>query len=212
MVLAAVEWTDFLSVGALVFTVASFWWIYLRRGPLKVTTPDTYASAVTESQLRLRFPLVIFNTGAATVVVENLRLVVEGQELEWITLRRSLRPTSKDVLDFAAPFTIEGRKARELFAEFGEAAPSWRPDLGCSYPMRIERKVGAQWKPLLEFDWWAPQNDLEAYTAHRNTPPEELRLAPGEGEDLRPSRQTVARRRADAPSPTPRRRSQAGDD
>jgi hypothetical protein len=74
VVLAAeLEWTDLVPVGALVFTVASFWWIWLRRGRL---------TAVTSSELRIRFPLVIYNTGTRAIVIENLRLVVEGHELD----------------------------------------------------------------------------------------------------------------------------------
>lgn len=43
--IAAADWSDFVPVGALVFTVASFWWIYLRRGRLKATPPHVYSSS-----------------------------------------------------------------------------------------------------------------------------------------------------------------------
>jgi hypothetical protein len=169
MVLAAeLEWTHLVPVGALVFTVASFWWIWLRRGRLTAAAPHTYSSAVTASHLRIRFPLVIYNTGARAIVIENLRLVVEGHELEWISLRRTVRPMPEDVLDFAAPFHVPGREARQVFAEFGEGPPSWRPELGASYPVRIERKVRGRWATLVEFEWWAPNNDPDAYITHRN--------------------------------------------
>src|SRR5690242_3321063 len=106
-----VAWTDLLPVGALLFTVASFWWIWLRRGRLVVAAPQAYASAVTASQLRIRFPLVIYNTGARAIIVENLRFVIEGYELGWISTRRTIRPMPDDVLDFAAPFPVAGREA-----------------------------------------------------------------------------------------------------
>lgn len=169
MVLAAdVEWTDLLPIGALVFTVASFWWIWLRRGRLTVAPPHTYSSAVTTTQLRIRFPLVIYNTGARAITVENLRLVIEGHEFEWISVRRTVRPMPDDVIDFAAPFPVAGREARQIFVEFGEEQPQWRPDIDASYSARIDRKHGDKWKALAEFTWWAPKNDLGSYITHRN--------------------------------------------
>lgn len=171
MVLAAdVDWTDFVPVSAVVLTLASFWWIWLRRGQLTVAPPHSYASTVSGAQLRIRFPLVIYNTGARAIIVENLRLVVEGHVLEWISLRRTIRPMPDDVLDFAAPFPVAGREARQVFVEFGEDAPPWRPELGASYSVKIERKTGDRWKTLVEFTWWAPKNDPGPYIAHRNAP------------------------------------------
>lgn len=179
MLATSLDWTDLVPVGALVFTVASFWWIYLRRGRLRATPPHVYASSTTSAKVRIRLPLVIFNTGAAAIVVEDLRLVVDGHELEWISLRRTIRPMTDDVLDFAAPFAIAGREARQIFAEFGQAPAPLVPELGASYPARIDRKIGGKWKPLLEFEWWAPKNDPGPYIAHRNSP--DRGAAPVEG-------------------------------
>lgn len=160
----------FVPVGALVFTVASFWWIYLRRGRLRLTTPDTYASSLTAAKVRVRFPLVIFNTGAAAIVIGNLRLIVDNHELEWISVRRSVRTFSDDFVDFAAPFAIAGREASRVIAEFGDDQPPWVPELGRSYRVRIDRKVGDRWKRLGEFDWWTPAKDPGPYIGHRNAP------------------------------------------
>lgn len=168
MLLAAADWSDFVPVGALVFTIASFWWIYLRRGRLRVAVPSTYASAVTGSTLRVRFPLVIFNSGAAAIVVDSLRLVVEEHELEWISTRSTLRPKPEDFLDFASPFAIRGREAYEVFAEFGDDGKTWHPELGQTYRVRIDWKDSARWKELIEFDWHGPDHDIAPYIAHRN--------------------------------------------
>ena len=170
MLATDIDWTDFVPVGALVFTVASFWWIWLRRGRLTAAPPHTYASAATSTQLRIRFPLVIYNTGARALIVENLRLVVEGHDFEWISVRRTVRPMPDDVLDFAAPFSIAGREARQVFAEFGADPPPWQPELEASYVAKIERKSDGRWKTLVEFTWWAPKNDPGSYIAHRNAP------------------------------------------
>ena len=159
-----------VAVLALFFTVTSFWWIHLRRGRLRVTAPATFAGGMDVQQLRVRFPLVIFNTGAAAITIENLRLLIDGHEEEWISFRRTLRPTQGDFVDFAAPFAVGGREARQVFVEFGESPPSWRPEPARSYPARIDRLVGKRWKPLIAFTWWAPKDGLGHYIAHRNTP------------------------------------------
>jgi hypothetical protein len=50
-----------ISVLALAFTVASFWWLHARRGALTATRPRAYAFL---DRVRLRLPLAFFNTGA----------------------------------------------------------------------------------------------------------------------------------------------------
>lgn len=37
-------------------------------------------------------------------------------------------------------------------------------------PARIDWKLDGKWKPLLEFEWWAPKHDPGSYIAHRNAP------------------------------------------
>jgi hypothetical protein len=57
---------------ALVFTVASFWWIQVRRGRIQTYAPHSFAAAVTTDMIRIRLPLVFYNTGARAIVVQNL--------------------------------------------------------------------------------------------------------------------------------------------
>lgn len=163
-------WSDLVSVGALGFTVASFWWIYLRRGHLRTPAPDTYAAGVRASVLRIRFPLVFVNTGAATLSVESLRMVVEGHALEWVSVHRSIRPLKDDFVDLAAPFIVRGRDATRLFVEFGGDGSRWSPEPRRRYRVQIEQKIGDRWKPLVEFDWHSPRDRLSSYIAHRNRP------------------------------------------
>lgn len=159
---------DLVPVLALVFTVASFWWIYLRRGRLSASAPDSYASVLSESMTRIRLPLVIYNSGAATLVVDSLRLVIEDHQFEWISVRESLKPHEDDFVDFAAPFPVGGRGARRIFAEFGENPPVWSVGPGRTYQVRVEHRAGDRWKELATFNWSAPNHDLKAYIAHRN--------------------------------------------
>jgi hypothetical protein len=120
----------------------------------------------------------------------TFRLVVEDQELEWISLRRTVRPMPEDVLDLAPPFHVPGREARQVFAEFGEDPPSWQPELGVSYPVRIERKVRGRWATLVDFEWWAPKNDpgRTSRTGTRPEQPHPARTPPPSRERLRSAR------------------------
>ncbi len=49
----------FIAVLALLFTVASFWWLHARRGHLVGNRPGEFAMALTPEQSRFRFGLVI---------------------------------------------------------------------------------------------------------------------------------------------------------
>src|SRR6266496_3174530 len=59
---------------ALVFTIGSFWWLNARQGRLKSFEPQSFAACRTPDILRLRFPLVFYNTGAKPIVVQDMRL------------------------------------------------------------------------------------------------------------------------------------------
>lgn len=164
-----------IAVFALVFTVASFWWLHARKGKLEVARPHAYAFA---SKVRLRLPLAFYNTGAKALIVANLRVQVEDDpsrsQLAWITTRATLRPEEDDGLAYATPFAVEGRSAREVFAEFGDAF-GWSPSAGSYRRLRLEAVIHPdhEWVELAAFDWWAPPPGaaVTAYIAHRNEPP-----------------------------------------
>jgi hypothetical protein len=160
-----------ISVFALLLTLATFWWVFLRRGRLVTAAPDTYATPPGPT-LRLRFPFVLLNTGAVPIVVADLRLVVDGtHEFHWSSVRSKVSPSMDDFVDAAAPFAVKGRDAVQVFVEFGQVPPEWRPEPAKVYPIRLETKDHqGRWRPVIEFDWWAPiRADLMTATvAHRN--------------------------------------------
>jgi hypothetical protein len=160
-----------IPVLALAFTVAAFWWIFLRRGTITTAAPDTYATPQGPT-LRLRFPFVLLNTGAIPLVVADLRLIVDGvHEFHWSSVRKKISPSMDDFLDAAAPFAVKGRDAVQLFAEFGQVPPEWRPEPGQSYPVKLEAKdQSGHWRQVIEFDWWSPVrvDQMTATVAHRN--------------------------------------------
>lgn len=106
----------FIAVLALLFTVGSFWWLHARPGRLVGNRPGEVALAITPQQSRFRFGLVLYNTGARTLVVEELRLriIEDDRALEWITTRDRLRPTSDERIDFCCALPVDGRRAVPL--------------------------------------------------------------------------------------------------
>lgn len=160
-----------IPVLALIFTVTAFWWVFMRPGRLSVSPPATYATPPGPT-LRLRLPLVLVNRGAMPYVVADLRLVVNGvHAFHWSSVRSKVSPAIDDFVDAAAPFCVKGRDARQVFVEFGQVPPEWRPQPGGSYPVRVEAKNQAgRWRRLVEFEWFAPSKaDLMASNvAHRN--------------------------------------------
>ena len=68
----------FISTLALLFTIFSFWWMNWRRGKIIVGPPRSFA-ATSKSQddlLIIQLPLVFYNDGAASQVIQNLRLTL----------------------------------------------------------------------------------------------------------------------------------------
>ncbi|NYD52046.1 hypothetical protein BJY14_008029 [Actinomadura luteofluorescens] len=157
-----------VALGALLFTVLSFWLLNARPGRLKSYEPHTFA-AILGSAVRIRLPLVLHNTGALPIIVQNLRLCVpDDAPLLWITTRSQLKPASSDNHQFASVFHVPGRTAKEVFVEFGRDDPLAAKD----YPVRVEVKLAHkdQWQPLVSFLLLAGQAGQPAYITYSNDP------------------------------------------
>jgi hypothetical protein len=167
-----------VAVLALLFAVASFWWLNARTGSLTATEPRAYAYGGSGPGLRVRFPFAFFNDGARALIVEDMRIVIDadpgGRELRWVTTRDRLRPEPDDGFAFATPFSISGRAAREVIAEFEPAsALHWSPPPDAKHRLRLRAHVHpkGEWVELLAFDFWPPPEDSRTqYLAHRNEP------------------------------------------
>lgn len=144
-----------ISVMALLFTIASFWWLHARPGNLRTYEPTTWAAYVARERSAIRLPLVLHNEGAATVVVSGLRLRFPGGQeiMAWEWTRTRVDPRGDDVQDVTAPFSIPGRQTKELVAEFVGQFPGVVPE-----PRAHEVVIEAQcslhhgWRPVLAFD------------------------------------------------------------
>jgi hypothetical protein len=166
-----------ISVCALLFTVGSFWWINAREGRLESFEPHTYAAAITPERVRIRFPLVLYNTGAIPIVVQNLRLRFPGvpgsaRPLAWVASRGQIKPEAEDDHGFPAVFSVAGRTAHQMFPEFGAPALGFTLDAR-DYRALIEVKLGhkKEWQRLLKFTFRAGHiAEPGFYITYDNTP------------------------------------------
>lgn len=160
-----------ISLFALGFTIAAFWWLHARRGSLIATAPRVYAFS---DAMRLRLPLVFYNSGARALIVDDLRVLVEEEPLRkplrWVTTRGMLRPDANDGHTFATPFAVEGRTTHDVIVEF---EGDWALVATNSYVLRVQAQVhpSEDWQDVVAFRWWAPPAELmKQYIAHRNEP------------------------------------------
>lgn len=144
-----------ISVMALLFTISSFWWLHARPGKLTTYEPTTWASYVGHDRSALRLPLVLHNTGAASLVVIALRVrfVESGESMAWEWTRTQVDPKEDDVQDVTAPFAVTGRETRELVAEFVGSFPGIVPEPR-AHPVVVEARssVNEDWHKVLAFD------------------------------------------------------------
>lgn len=162
---------------ALVFTVGSFWWINARRGVLQSWEPHSFAAAVLPSVLLIRLPLVLYNTGAKPIVVQDLRLAFPDEPssvipLPWRTSRKHLDPNQDDDPHLPAVFAVPGRTAGQYFIEFGCPLPGFPLELK-DYRVRIEAELGHKrtWQSLLTVTLRVPHIAHPGnYIAYSNSP------------------------------------------
>lgn len=118
----------FVALGALVFTVLSFWWIHERPGRLRLASVPVFAGVWGRRdgapELTLRLPVMLNNTGARARVVEELRLFVPGWHgeaiLEWEHIAETLDPSKGAALtrDFPSPYAIDPRCTSMRYVDF----------------------------------------------------------------------------------------------
>jgi hypothetical protein len=161
---------------ALVFTVASFWWLNARQGRLKSWEPLSFAAGLSQTQSRFRFPIVLYNTGAKPIVVQDFRLSFPDESpsmapLPWTSSRSQLRPENSDELRLPASFAVAGREAEQLFIEFGADLPRYFVPAARDYRVTVEARLGHrdEWQPLVTFIWHGARVTNTAYIAYRNS-------------------------------------------
>ncbi|MCX4515318.1 hypothetical protein OHA27_34370 [Streptomyces sp. NBC_01619] len=154
---SSISGAGLLSICALLFTIASFWWLNARQGRLESWEPHSFAAIVHGSMVRLRLPLILHNTGAKPIVVQDLRLTFPDEPashlpLLWMSSPSRLQPGPDEEPELPAGFIVAGREAQRLFIEF-EAPFSGLVPEARDYKVRIQVRVGHRkgWRSLLTF-------------------------------------------------------------
>jgi hypothetical protein len=182
---------------ALLFTVATFWWLNARLGGLKSWEPQTYALSLSEQFVRIRLPLVMYNTGARPIVVLDMRLrfLKETEVLwpmRWTGTAEELMPKPDDEVVAPAGFAIAGRTAEQLIVGFTVPSPGVVPE-SRDYRVVIEAvlghkkfwqrilRPGKRWQPFVRFTLRIGHTQYSgSYVAYTNAPidlePEHLRV------------------------------------
>jgi hypothetical protein len=146
-----------IGILALVFTIFSFWWMNWRKGKLIVGPPRSYALvAPGEKELLIELPLIFYNNGAATQVIQNLRLKLEQNNKSTIL---NFNNTESDLgssdsnRQWARQFAIEGRKAHSNIFAFNRKHGEFVPSQGkCKATLEGKLYENMEWKEMLIFD------------------------------------------------------------
>ncbi|MEU8910350.1 hypothetical protein [Streptomyces mirabilis] len=174
---SSISGAGLLSICALLFTIASFWWLNARQGRLESWEPQSFAAIVHGSAVRLRLPLILHNTGVKPIVVQDLRLSFPDEPashlpLLWTASPSRLQPGPDEEPELPTGFVVAGREAHQLFLEF-EAPFSWLVPEHRDYKVQIQVRVGHRkgWRSLLTFT--LRTNNIihpDRYTVYNNAP------------------------------------------
>lgn len=183
-----------ISLAALSFTLASFWWLQARRGRLTCFPVQTFSGYLRSDGSALRIPLAIFNDGAVPLVVTDLRFVLttpteERMIMHFRTLRTTLQTDPGDVEDFAHPYHVAGRSVDVRMVEFASHEQPRVLVTGQPVEATVQAQVGhkSRWVDLGSFpmhvETMAHPGNYITYSNQRHVwPPgivEEARVAQG---------------------------------
>jgi hypothetical protein len=171
----------FIACLALAFTIGTFWWLNARQGRLISFEPHSFA-AIAKGQSKVCFPLVLYNTGAIPIVVQDMRLAFPGTPsrfLPWSTTRSQLMAASDDGTDLPAVFSIPSRTAQQKFIEFGGPFDGGVPARDCRVQIDVKLGHRSGWEHLITFTFWATRMEHpHAYIAYHNSPGEAAHPGP----------------------------------
>jgi hypothetical protein len=150
--------TLIISILALIFTIFSFWWMNWRKGDLIVGPPRSFALAAVgeDGLLIIQIPLIFYNNGAATYVVQNLRLTMEqnGKKSSILDFNNTVSDlASSGDRHWARQFAIEGRKAYSDIFVFQKTPGKFVPVQGkCIAILEAKLYENMDWRTILTFD------------------------------------------------------------
>ena len=162
-----------ISCLALAFTIFSFWWMNWRKGQLIVGPPRSYAACLNGSNglIILQLPLVFYNDGAATQVVQNLRLSLEqkNKKSKVLHFNNTLSDLASDSnKKWARQFAIGGRKSYSSIFVFQRSSGNFvfAPEK-CKAILEAKIDKGNLWQVVLTFEIQTPANKINTLNSNR---------------------------------------------
>ena len=146
-----------ISIFALFFTISSFWWMNWRRGKIIVGPPRSFAatSKGEDDLLIVQLPLVFYNDGAASQVIQNLRLtLVQNGNRSAILYFNNTVPdlVNAQTREWACQFAIEGRKSYSSVFVFQRKPGNFIFHKGkCQAILEGKLNNDAKWEEMLTF-------------------------------------------------------------
>lgn len=114
--------SSFIAILALAFSIGSFWWIHARKGSLITYPIIVFGGMINNSQLQIRIPVVIHNTGARPAVIRSLQLRYKDAQgnikvLPSQTFHSAIDPQDSHE-DFAHAYVVPGRSVMTKYVRF----------------------------------------------------------------------------------------------
>lgn len=176
----------FISTLALLFTIFSFWWMNWRRGKIIVGPPRSFAatSKSEDDLLIIQLPLVFYNDGAASQVIQNLRLtLVQNGNRSTILYFNNTVPdlVNAQTREWACQFAVEGRKSYSSVFVFQRKPGNFIFHKGkCQAILEGKLNNDEKWEEMLTFDLQIPAKSVNTMNsgqliAYDNDPDRELK-------------------------------------
>ena len=148
----------FISFLALFFAIFSFWWINQRRGKIIVGPPRSFAatSRSEDGLLIVQLPLVFYNDGAASQVIQNLRLTLSqnGNRSAILYFNNTVPDlVNTQTRKWARQFAVEGCKSYSSVFVFQRQPGNFIFHKGkCQAILEGKLNDGKKWEEILTFD------------------------------------------------------------
>lgn len=163
-----------IAILALLFSVISFWWTHWRRGKIIVSFPVKFGINYTKSNSKLiiELPLVFYNTGAATIIINNLRLNIldANNQIKYLHFNNTFDDLeNNNGRQWGFSFSIEGRKTFSKVFVFMKTGIQFKiPDDKIDYNLELQKNNKYSWVSILK-------GKLETPKLHHKTMYEILR-------------------------------------
>jgi len=165
-----------ISTFALFFTIFSFWWMNWRRGKIIVGPPRSFAvtSKSQDDLLIVQLPLVFYNDGAASQVIQNLRLaLVQNGNRSAILYFNNTAPdlVNAQTREWARQFAIEGRKSYSSVFVFQRKPGNFIFHKGkCQAILEGKLNNEEKWEEMLTFDLQIQDKSVNTMNSGKLTP------------------------------------------